>query len=225
MSQLYQMIRLYVNYFQPSFKLQEKTRIGAKVKKTYFPPATPCDRMLTYENIAEPIMESLRQEREKLDPVEMLHRIRRTQEALANLADSQSGEPVGESLAEFLEQLPRLWESGESRPTHRKPDGKVRDYRTRKDPFETAWPEILTWLQKEPDKTAHDLFKQLQEKYPGKFMNSQLRTLQRRVRTWRNVMAKKLVFSQSFESGPASHIPAPISANEPVESPQPSGDF
>lgn len=108
MSQLYQAIRLYVNFFQPSFKLQEKTRIGSKVKKSYFPPATPCDRILAHENISESCKKPLRQQRSKLDPVELLHRIRRTQEALANLANSQSGEPVGESLTEFLEQLPRL---------------------------------------------------------------------------------------------------------------------
>ena len=225
MSQLYQAIRLYVNFFQPSFKLQEKTRTGSKVKKTYFPPATPCDRMLAHENILESSKESLRQQRSKLDPVELLHRIRRTQEALANLANSQSGEPVGESLAEFLEQLPRLWKSGESRPTHRKPDSETRNYRTRKDPFEAAWPEILAWLQKEPDKTAKDLFKKLQDKHPDQYTNGQLRTLQRRVRTWRHVMAKKLVFSQSSESGAERNIPAPVATKEPVESQQASSDF
>ena len=35
-------MRLYVNYFQPSFKLMEKTRNGSAVIKRYSPPATPC---------------------------------------------------------------------------------------------------------------------------------------------------------------------------------------
>ena len=35
-------MRLYVNYFQPSFKLMEKTRHGSVVIKRYSPPATPC---------------------------------------------------------------------------------------------------------------------------------------------------------------------------------------
>ena len=35
---LFQAVRLFVNYFQPSFKLRSKTREGAKVKKRYYPP-------------------------------------------------------------------------------------------------------------------------------------------------------------------------------------------
>src|SRR3984885_2637824 len=37
---------LFVNYFQPSFKLAGKVRDGAKVRKTYHPPATPYQRLL-----------------------------------------------------------------------------------------------------------------------------------------------------------------------------------
>jgi len=39
---LYRSVRLFVNFFQPSFKLAEKSRDGAVVKKRYHPPATPC---------------------------------------------------------------------------------------------------------------------------------------------------------------------------------------
>ena len=48
LARLYEMVRLYVNYFQPSFKLRSKTREGAKVKKQYHKPATPCDRLLAH---------------------------------------------------------------------------------------------------------------------------------------------------------------------------------
>ena len=41
LAQLFQAMRLFVNHFQPSFKLRSKTREGAKVKKVYYPPATP----------------------------------------------------------------------------------------------------------------------------------------------------------------------------------------
>ena len=46
LAQLYQAVRLYVNYFQPSFKLQSQECEGAKVKKFYHKPATPCERAL-----------------------------------------------------------------------------------------------------------------------------------------------------------------------------------
>ena len=41
LAQLLGAVRLYVNYLQPSFKLQERIREGAKIKKLYDPPATP----------------------------------------------------------------------------------------------------------------------------------------------------------------------------------------
>ncbi len=41
LAQLYSTVRLFVNFFQPSFKLAEKERDGARVRKRYHPPATP----------------------------------------------------------------------------------------------------------------------------------------------------------------------------------------
>jgi hypothetical protein len=47
LAKLYAPARLFVNAFQPCFKLAEKTRNGAQVKKRYHKPMTPCDRLLT----------------------------------------------------------------------------------------------------------------------------------------------------------------------------------
>ncbi len=44
---------LYVNFFQPSFKLRSKRREGAKVKKCYFKPATPAARLLEHAAVLE----------------------------------------------------------------------------------------------------------------------------------------------------------------------------
>ena len=41
LAQLYAVSRLYINFFQPSFKLKSKTRDGARVHKTYPPTADP----------------------------------------------------------------------------------------------------------------------------------------------------------------------------------------
>ena len=61
-------MRLYVIHFQPSFKLVEKTRCGAKVTKRYDKPATPCDRLLGHDAVSVKIKEALREQRAKLDP-------------------------------------------------------------------------------------------------------------------------------------------------------------
>lgn len=58
-----------MNYFQPSFKLREKTREGARVKRQYFKPATPVDRLLEHDMVSEEDKNALRSERSQLDPL------------------------------------------------------------------------------------------------------------------------------------------------------------
>ncbi len=202
MAQLYAALRLYVNYFQPSFKLRSKARQGAKIKKTYWPPATPCDRLLNRADVSEDVKSQLQSERMQLDPLALLHRIRNLQSALAAISSRDSSDaPNNASLDQFLTELPRLWESGEVRPTHRRTEER-RYWRTRTDPFENVWAEVLLWLEKDPESTAKDLFERLNQKY-GCFQKGQLRTLQRRIRKWRQVVARRLVFpgSDSREAG------------------------
>ncbi len=52
MALLYAAARLHVNFFQPSFKLADKRREGAKVIKRYRPPATPYARAGPPEAVA-----------------------------------------------------------------------------------------------------------------------------------------------------------------------------
>jgi hypothetical protein len=53
-----------------------------------------------------------------------------------------------------------------------------RDWRTRPDPFEEHWPEIEA--RATPELEAKTVFELLQEHYPGRYEEGQLRTLQRR---------------------------------------------
>jgi hypothetical protein len=195
LAQLFQVVRLYVNYFQPSFKLRERIRVGGRIKKSYHPPATPCDRLLAHPSVDAKVKEALRMQRDHLDPVELLHRMRQGQSALAALSTGEpSTGPDRQSLNEFLVALPQLWRSGEARPTHRKPEEKPHHWRTREDPFREVWTELLLWLQDQPDCTAKALFQRLSELYPNRFAAGQLRTLQRRISEWRLTMARRLVF-------------------------------
>jgi hypothetical protein len=126
--------------------------------------------------------------------LEILHQIREGQAALAALSSGDPGQgPERESLEAFLAKLPDLWREGEVRPTHRSEVPPPRTWRTRKDPFEAVWPELLLWLQQDPEATAKSLMDRLQRAYPGRFAEGQLRTLQRRIREWRRVMARTLV--------------------------------
>ena len=69
LARLYSASRLFVNVFQPSFKLAEKTRIGARVHKRYHPPETPCARLLASDAIPAEMKDRLRALPRTLDPL------------------------------------------------------------------------------------------------------------------------------------------------------------
>src|SRR5215469_386503 len=87
LQRLYESARLYVNFFQPSFKLASKQRSGAQVQKRYHPPLTPYQRLLGSERIDETIKRHLREQFAALDPVALLKAIRRAQKELLTISN------------------------------------------------------------------------------------------------------------------------------------------
>jgi hypothetical protein len=200
LARLYGAARLFINFFQPSFKLASKERIGARVSKRYHPPETPCARLLASPSIPESTKQRLRAVLVTLDPLRLLDEIRTVQHHLAGLA---AGEAIhvlpsrDADLDRFLRGLATAWKSGEVRPTHRKGPKPARHWRTHKDPFEACWPRILLWLESEPEQTAKQLLLRLQAEDPNSPGSRQLRTLQRRVKAWRKAAARRLLFGES----------------------------
>jgi hypothetical protein len=78
-----------------------------------------------------------------------------------------------------------------------------RTWRTRGDPFADIWEEVRENLAVNPGLEAKTLFEYLQERYPGKFSDGQLRTLQRRIKYWRVVEGpwKEIYFPQKHRPG------------------------
>ena len=93
----------------------------------------------------------------------------------------------------------RKYKSGKL-PSEMKP---VHVWRTRKDPFEKTWSEILPFLERSPELEAKTLFEHLNELYPGKHQEGQLRTLQRKIRRWRATEgpSKEVFFPQKHFPG------------------------
>lgn len=119
-TRLYGAARLFVNFFQPSFKLAEKHRQGAQVSKRYHPPQTPCERLLQAESIPEAAKGRLREVANALDPLKLLEEIRAVQAHLAALADGEtlpSATPEPPDLSAFVASLSSAWRAGEVRPT------------------------------------------------------------------------------------------------------------
>src|SRR3982075_1519837 len=99
MGRLYAAARLYVNFFQPSFKLKEKRREGAKVIKRYHPPSTPCERALAHPKATAAVKQRLRDQYRTLDPVPLFAEIRTAQQELGNRVDRRAGDGRGQHQA------------------------------------------------------------------------------------------------------------------------------
>ena len=155
MAHLYGAVRRYVNYFQPSFKLVGKTRHGSRVVKRYRPPATPCDRLIQHDAVSVEMKAALSEYRVQLDPVALLHAIREAQSALAAVTSPAiRSTPSGESLEQFLAKLPDWWRQDTAHTSRERRVQPPRTWRTRPDPFEGVWCDVLSWLQEDPDASA-----------------------------------------------------------------------
>jgi hypothetical protein len=150
--------------------------------------------LLATSDITPEAKESLRRTLEGLDPVLLLKQIREAQDTLRPLSENRTPEVVSPDVKAFVDSLATAWRVGEVRPTHLREPKPGRWWRSRKDPFAEVWPVLLDWLQERPDMEAKEMLKKLQASGYGDFPDSQLRTLQRRVRLWRMRIAQQLVY-------------------------------
>ena len=203
---LYRSVRLFVNVFQPSFKLAEKSRDGAAVKKRYHPPATPYQRLLDDVRVPDAVRNQLRTIAAGLDLVMRLKEIRASQQRLIAIADRTPvgghAAPTEPTLEAFLSGLRTAWHDGEVRPTAQ-PKPKAKRGRRRPDPLLAVTERLRQWFDAEPWRTSRALLERLQAEVPDAYPDKLLRTLQRRVKQWRGEMARRLVFGS--EDGAPKH--------------------
>jgi hypothetical protein len=120
LARLYASLRFFVNFFQPSFKLIDKSRDGARFSRRYGTPQTPCERLLACEAIPDAMKARLHEVATALDPLRLLEEIRAVQGHLVALAEEKMPYEPGEpDLVKFLAGLSSAWRAGEVRPTHR----------------------------------------------------------------------------------------------------------
>ena len=87
LNRVYDLLRLYVNFFQPVMKLVAKTRHGAKVHKVYDTARTPYQRLLESGVLTEAKHQELAATYYGLNPVLLLKQINENLEHLWNLAE------------------------------------------------------------------------------------------------------------------------------------------
>lgn len=86
LTEFYDVVRLYQNFFQPSQKLLYKHRDGAKVYKKHDAARTPYQRVLESPLIQQGLKDALTQQYVKLDPVKLLAKMRQMQAQLREIA-------------------------------------------------------------------------------------------------------------------------------------------
>ena len=196
LQRLYVSARLYVNFFQPSFKLASKQREGARVLKRYHPPLAPYQRLLASSRIDETVKERLREQFAALDPVALLTTIRAAQHELSTLSNRDTGAVGSPGQPEYLSAFATAWHSDYRAPKGRRKNTTKHWWRTCPDPFADSWPLVEGWLMAEPSITAGELLTRLRQRLPDLYpTGAQLRTLQRRVKAWRAERARQLVFA------------------------------
>jgi hypothetical protein len=79
---LYAQLHLYVNFFLPVMKLDEKIRIGSRVKRVYDDPLTPYVRVLASDHVSDEDKAELREAYGYLNLIDLRRRIDELQEQL-----------------------------------------------------------------------------------------------------------------------------------------------
>lgn len=93
---------------------------------------------------------------------------------------------------------------------------RPRDWRTRADPIEGLWDEITSWLMANPERTGVDIFQELQQRYPGRFLPVQVRTLQRNLHKVRASLLVTFRDQWEIDAGDGSVLIPTLRAEIPV---------
>ncbi len=198
--ELYRALRLYVNCFQPSMKLQSKYHDGERMRRVYDPAKTPLQRLVLSGILSAEKQHELNEIFQALDPLGLFEQVEQLQQAFLRNTVSSFSSPLNTLVPPLLRFSSEQCFKG-SWPTHAPetasppPSGfdSLRQERlsqrnsldwprTTRDPFEGEWEQILACVLAHPEYSSGDLFQELQQQSPERYHPSQLGTLQRGVR-------------------------------------------
>ena len=204
-TRLYGASRLFVNFFQPGFKLAGRGREGAQVCGHDPPSQTPCERLLQAEAISEAVKTKLREVAGALDPLRLLEEIRAAQAHLKALAgearptfsvDAKPRYPrslqrlarqarVPVSTADTQPNVPQALLSAPEKLPERPQVIYAERGNTDCHALTKLWPQVCRRLEEFPNINSTQLFEEICTQFPGRFSRWQYKTLLGRVRAWR----------------------------------------
>jgi hypothetical protein len=102
-------------------------------------------------------------------------------------------EAEGPIVIDMGAALERTARHGEQRAIHRRPYRRVKPIPQRPSMLEPHREEVAGWLDAEPTITAVEVLAKLKRRYPDRFGEKHLRTIQRTVKAWRAEQAKRVI--------------------------------
>ncbi len=164
LAELYRALRLYVNVFQPSLKLQLKRREGSQVYRRYDTARTPLQRVRAAAVLDEASRTRLVALAEALDPVQALRHLHLLQEALWRHAVASPPTPPAPTVRFTLPDAAPAGAAAESggavsrrgaavpRTRSASPHRGARTSATRANPFAGEADIIDAWLAAQPER-------------------------------------------------------------------------
>jgi hypothetical protein len=194
LTELYRALRVYVNCFQPSMKLQakerEESRSAAHLRSGPNADATtPC----VFDLVVPKAARTASDHRSGFPRYACLRSSNTYRKRVFRHAATSASEPAASpaplqvSVQQCTEEkvpvdaLPHTPPSLLKRERKKKyqKTGRPHDWRTRKDPFEGEWEQITSWVLAHPELTGVEIFHRLEQVSPGRYRPTQVRTLQR----------------------------------------------
>ena len=201
LERLYAASRLHTNFFQPSFKLKDKRREGAKVIKRYHVPATPYERALAHPKVSKAVKRRLREIDRTLDPVALLAEMRDAQAELGTRVGARAGKLAAATSppapttnpAAFAKGLGNDVHLGEQRIIHRRMRKPYKKRMRMPSMLDPHLADIERWLASEPRLTALAILGRLAEHCSERFGPSQHTIVQRLLRSLRRKAAETII--------------------------------
>jgi hypothetical protein len=91
LNRLYAVLRPYTNYFQPMFKLLEKTRVGSSIRKRYDQAKTPYQRLCAWDGWTEEARARASASYEQLNPAALRRQSVRLEGQLLKAVEGEAG--------------------------------------------------------------------------------------------------------------------------------------
>jgi hypothetical protein len=179
--EVYSVLRMHLNYFQPSMKLAAKKRSGDSISRKHDIAKTPLQRLLSSSILGSVEQDQLKAEFARLDPVILLHRL-----AVAKYQFEQFVCTMAPAAIE--PKAPPL-----PPPTRKNCSSAI---------FREIWGDVeKAFAGKKKAPCIQHLFAALQQRYPGRFKDQQIHMFRKRVHEWQRKRAQEQARGRGARAG------------------------